>query len=245
MDLEKKKIDVLDAGFVSYLDHMGSDITVVNAARVSFNKKSEFDFDTAEIVDFDSRAVIESRVNHRLNAKDTKLVRYLAEHDHWTPFAHPQISLHIKAPIFVRTQCFKHKIGFVENEISSRYVKDKPEFYTPFWRGAPTNGAKQGSSQPMRYMDHITESYQNICDDAVDMYLLLLEEGVAPEQARSVLPQSTYTEWHWTGSLSAYARFVKQRSDSHAQWEIQQYAQAVNSMMSNLFPESWKVLVEY
>jgi thymidylate synthase (FAD) len=244
MDSEKKKIDVLDAGFVRYLNHMGDDLMVVNAARVSFNKESEYDFDIEETVDFENRAIIEGRTNQRLKEKDSKLIKYLAEHEHWTPFAHPQLSLHIKAPIFVRTQCFKHKVGFVENEISRRYVKEKPEFYTPFWRGAPTNGAKQGSSGPMRYMEHITESYQDLCDDAVDMYLFLMEEGVAPEQARSILPQGVYTEWHWTGSLSAYARFVKQRTNPHAQWEIQQYAQAISSIASTIFPESWKVLIE-
>lgn len=245
MDSEKRRIDVLDAGFVRYLDHMGTDLTVVNSARVSFNKESEFDFDLDESVDFDSRSVCEVKTNLRLKEKDAKLIQYLAKHDHWTPFAHPQVSLHIKAPIFVRTQCFKHKVGFVENEVSRRYVKDKPEFYTPFWRGAPTNGAKQGSSHPLRYMDHVTEQYQNLCDDAIEMYNFLLEEGVAPEQARSVLPQGTYTEWHWTGSLSAYARFVRQRTDAHSQWEIQQYAHAVNSIISDLFPESWKVLIEH
>ena len=115
MDSEKKKIDVLDCGFVRYLNHMGDDLTVVNAARVSFNKQSEFDFDIEEVVDFENRSVVEGKTNHRLKDRDVKLVKYLAEHDHWTPFAHPQVSLHIKAPIFVRTQCFKHKIGFVEN----------------------------------------------------------------------------------------------------------------------------------
>jgi thymidylate synthase (FAD) len=231
MELESKKLDVLDNGFVRYIDHMGSDLTVVNSARVSFSKESSWE---------------KSENNAKelcLSEKDKKLVKYLADHKHWTPFAHPQISLHFKAPIFIRTQLFKHKVGFVENEISRRYVKDKPEFYVPFWRSAPTNGAKQGSSAPMKYTDHITGYYQNICDDAVDLYLHLMEEGVAPEQARSVLPQGTYTEWYWTGSLASYSRVYKQRVDSNAQWEVRVYAETIGKILKELFPVSWEALV--
>lgn len=244
MDLEKTKIDVLDGGFVRYVSHMGDDLMVVNAARVSFSKTSEYDYDVIEEVDFDSRSVSEQKKNFRLKENDAKLLKYLAKHKHWTPFAHPQISLHIKAPIFVRTQCFKHKVGLVENEISRRYVKDSPEFYTPFWRNAPTNGAKQGSSGFVRYPEDFTNFYQNLCDDAVDLYKFLIEEGVAPEQARSVLPQGTYTEWYWTGSLASFARVYKQRIDPHAQWEVQQYATAIGEIISQIFPESWKVLID-
>lgn len=245
MDLEKKKFDVLDAGFVRYIDHMGSDLMVVNAARVSFSKTSEYDYDIVEEVDLDSRSVSEHKKNFRLKESDAKLLKYLAKHKHWTPFAHPQISLHIKAPIFVRTQCFKHKVGMVENEISRRYVKESPDYYTPFWRNAPTNGAKQGSSGFVRYPEEFTYMYQNLCDDAVDLYKYLIEEGVAPEQARSVLPQGAYTEWYWSGSLASYARIYKQRIDPHAQWEVQQYAIAIGEIVSKLFPESWKVLIEH
>lgn len=244
MDLEKTKIDVLDGGFVRYVSHMGDDLMVVNAARVSFSKTSEYDYDVIEEVDFDFRSVSEQKKNFRLKENDAKLLKYLAKHKHWTPFAHPQISLHIKAPIFVRTQCFKHKVGLVENEISRRYVKDSPEFYTPFWRNAPTNGAKQGSSGFVRYPEDFTNFYQNLCDDAVDLYKFLIEEGVAPEQARSVLPQGTYTEWYWTGSLASFARVYKQRIDPHAQWEVQQYATAIGEIISQIFPESWKVLID-
>ena len=240
---EVKSIKVLDKGHVEYVDHMGSDLLVVNAARVSFAKESEFDYDTKEEIDPDTRSIIEYRSNFRLKDKDKKLISYLAKHQHWTPFAHPQICLRIKAPISIRTQLFKHKVGFVENEISRRYVKDKPEFYVPFWRSAPTNGAKQGSSAPMKYTDHITGYYQNICDDAVDLYLHLMEEGVAPEQARSVLPQGTYTEWYWTGSLASYSRVYKQRVDSNAQWEVRVYAETIGKILKELFPVSWEALV--
>jgi thymidylate synthase (FAD) len=212
-----KKIDVLDKGFVRYIDHMGSDLMVVNAARVSFAK---------EVSQFTD--------------KDEKLINYLSKHKHWTPFAHPQICLHIKAPISIRTQLFKHKVGFVENEVSRRYVKDDPEYYVPTWRSAPTDGAKQGSSDFMVGTTMQDETYRNACDDALDTYA-----GVAPEQARFALPQGTYTEWWWTGSLSAYARVCKLRSDSHAQWEVREYAKAISDIVEPFFPYSWKALREF
>jgi len=216
------KIDVLDKGFVELVQHMGDDLTVVNAARVSFNKEAK------EFTD-----------------KDEKLLRYLAKHNHWTPFAHPQITLRIKAPISIRTQFFKHKQGFVENEISRRYVSEEPEIYTPRWRTKPTNGAKQGSETFMEYGDDWNSCnicYGFVAEKCLDVYKTLLEKGVAPEQARFVLPQGVYTEWWWTGSLAAYGRFYGQRSDSHAQWEIREYAAAVGEILSNLFPKSWAAL---
>jgi len=224
------KITTLDKGHVEYVDHMGSDLTVVNAARVSFAKTSEWE--TTE------------NGSHKLSQRDQRLIRYLAEHGHWTPFAHPQITLRIKAPIFVRTQLFKHKVGFTENEISRRYVTNEPEFYIPEWRSAPTDGAKQGSSDFIHdiVVDDLDRMYTRIAYDSVDIYKELLKEGVAPEQARSVLPQGTYTEWWWTGSLSAFARVFKQRIDAHAQWEVQQYASAIGKIIEPLFPHSWAVL---
>jgi thymidylate synthase (FAD) len=226
----QKKIEVLDKGFVNYVEHMGSDLTVVNAARVSFSKTSEWE--TAD------------DGTHKLSQRDQRLIRYLAEHGHWTPFAHPQITLRIKAPIFVRTQLFKHKVGFTENEISRRYVTNQPEFYMPDWRSAPTDGAKQGSSDFI--YDSIIADFDAMFDVAanknIEIYNKLLKEGVAPEQARAILPQSTYTEWWWTGSLSAYARVFKQRIDAHAQWEVQQYAGAIGKILEPLFPHSWSVL---
>jgi thymidylate synthase (FAD) len=228
--IQKTKIEVLDKGHVEYVEHMGSDLTVVNAARVSFAKTSEWE--TAE------------DGSYKLSNRDQRLIRYLAEHGHWTPFAHPQITLRIKAPIFVRTQLFKHKVGFTENEISRRYVTNEPEFYIPEWRSAPTDGAKQGSSDFIQdiVIEDLDRMYTRIAYDSVDIYKELLKEGVAPEQARSVLPQGTYTEWWWTGSLSAYARVFKQRIDAHAQWEVQQYAAAIGKILEPLFSHSWLVL---
>jgi thymidylate synthase (FAD) len=224
------KIDVLDKGFVRYIDHMGSDLMVVNAARVSFNKESEWEHPDSHVP------------ANILSERDRKLISYLAKHNHWTPFAHPQICLHIKAPISIRTQLYKHKVGFVENEVSRRYVKDEPEFYSPKWRSAPTNGAKQGSSDFMAGTTFIDDYYHKTAEEALSCYEELLASGVAPEQARFVLPQGAYTEWWWTGSLAAYARVCKLRSDSHAQWEVREYAAAISKIIEPKFPESWKAL---
>ena len=238
------KIEVLDKGHVELMDHMGSDLTVCNAARVSFNKESEWGLDFDAIERLKSCPYNKDDVR-LLKEKDEKLIRYLAKHNHWTPFAHPQITLRVKAPVSIRTQFFKHKQGFVENEISRRYVSYEPEFYSPTWRGKPTDGAKQGSE------DFITEEtrtnlydaiYRESCETALHVYNTLIEKGIAPEQARFILPQGMYTEWYWTGSLAAYARFYKQRKDDHAQWEIREYANAVGKIIEPYFPVSWKHL---
>jgi len=212
---------VLDHGHVELVDHMGSDMTVANAARVSFNQhKEEFD------------------------EKDEKLIRYLATHNHWTPFAHPQITLRVKAPVSIRTQLYKSKQGLVENEVSRRYVSTEPEFYDPQWRTKPTNGAKQGSEDFMEQPSAqiATMQYGRVMDHALKAYNSLLNRGVAPEQARFVLPQGMYTEFYWTGSLAAFARVYKLRIDSHAQWEVQEYAKAISDIIKSLFPVSWKCL---
>ena len=238
------KIEVLDKGHVELMDHMGSDLTVCNAARVSFNKESEWGLDFDAIERLKSCPYNKDDVR-MLKEKDEKLIRYLAKHQHWTPFAHPQITLRVKAPVSIRTQFFKHKQGFVENEISRRYVSYEPEFYSPTWRGKPTDGAKQGSE------DFITEEtrtnlydaiYRESYETALHVYNTLIEKGIAPEQARFVLPQGMYTEWYWTGSLAAYARFYKQRKDDHAQWEIREYANAIGQIIEPYFPVSWKHL---
>jgi thymidylate synthase (FAD) len=225
-----KKIDVLDKGHVELISHMGDDLTVVNAARVSFNKQSEWDHPDSHVP------------ANILSEKDKKLIKYLAEHKHWTPFAHPQITLRIKAPIFVRAQLGKHQIGLVMNEVSRRYVTYEPDIYKPKWRKAPTDGAKQGSSGFMTPNPYVLDMYDNACQDALDAYDELLKQGVAPEQARGILPQATYTEWWWTGSLAAYSRVYAQRIDAHAQWEVQEYAKAMGELIEPLFPVSWKAL---
>ena len=234
---------VLDSGHVHLVDKMGSDLTVCNAARVSFNNQTDWGVDEEAVTRLESTGSQYAEEDVRkLRERDRKLIRYLAKHNHWTPFAHPQITLRIKAPVSIRTQFFKHKQGFVENEISRRYVSFEPEFYYPEWRGKPTDGAKQGSDDFIQ-IDHETNmGYDNAMRACLYTYNQLLENGVAPEQARFVLPQAMYTEWYWTGSLAAYARFYKQRIDPHAQWEIREYADAIGQIIRPHFPVSWKYL---
>jgi thymidylate synthase (FAD) len=230
-----EKVNVLDKGFVRMIECMGSDLTVVNSARVSFHKESEWEHPDSHVP------------ANILSEKDKKLIKYLAQHKHWTPFAHPQIMLHVKAPISIRTQLFKSKVGFVENEISRRYVTEEPEIYIPKWRSKPTNGAKQGSED---FLDDdftlkmLKQDYIESVTLACNRYKSLLEAGIAPEQARFVLPQGTYTEWYWTGSLAAYARVYKQRIDPHAQWEVREYASAIGQLIQPCFPVSWQELTK-
>jgi len=202
---------------VEYVDHMGSDLSIVNAARVSFNK-----------------------VSNILEPNDEKLIKYLATHNHWTPFAHTSISLRIKCPIFVARQLGKHQVGLVWNEVSRRYVDDEPEFFFPdVWRGRPVN-AKQGSS------DHVVvfpyDPAKSVVEAALGTYDYMIKMGVAPEQARMVLPQNTMTEFIWTGSLAAFSRIYKLRIDPHAQKEVQDIAVMMDEIIKPLFPVGWKVL---
>ena len=215
-------VECLDHGFVRLIDWMGSDLTVVNAARVSFNKRKD-----------------------ELDEGDEKLINYLAKHNHWTPFAHPQVQFHIKAPIFVRTQLFKHKVGMVENEISRRYVDFEPDFYTPnYWRERPNKSIKQGSGdKEIEGKERVYDIYKQAVNLARDAYDVSIIEGLAPEIARGILPQCMYTEWYWTGSLASFARVALQRSDNNAQEETQHYAFAIDDIMSDLFPVSWRALV--
>lgn len=215
-------VECLDHGFVRLIDWMGSDLTVVNAARVSFNKRKD-----------------------ELDEGDEKLINYLARHNHWTPFAHPQVQFHIKAPIFVRTQLFKHKVGMVENEISRRYVDFEPDFYTPnYWRERPDKSIKQGSGdKEIEGKERVYDMYKQAVNLARDTYDVALIEGLAPEIARGILPQCMYTEWYWTGSLASLARVALQRSDNNAQEETQHYAFAIDDIMSELFPVAWRALV--
>ena len=209
---------------VEILDVMGSDLTVVNAARVSFAGESE---------EFGSR--------------DKKLVRYLAAHGHWTPFAHVQVQLRIKAPVFVARQLVKHQVGLVWNEISRRYVDFVPEFHAPeAWRKRAPN-KKQGSLNETLDNDSLLyNSYWDLMTKAEDLYSFMLEKGVAPEQARMVLPQSMMTEWYWTGSLAAFARVVSQRISEDAQYECRVVAEKIDQLLVNHEPisYSWSCLTK-
>ena len=205
---------------VNLVDSMGSDLTVVNAARVSFSKHKEV---------FDE--------------KDEKLINYLAKHNHWTPFSHPQIMMREKVPIFVARQRFKHMVGFTYNEVSRRYVDDEPEFFEPEeWRARPEGSVKQGSEGEHRLSEYYTYEYYGLLDRVIPLYDEMIELGVAPEQARMILPQSMYTEYYVTGSLSAWARAYKQRIDPHAQKEIQDLAKQWDEIIKPLFPKSWEAL---
>ena len=208
----------------TYIDHMGTDLTVANAARVSFGKQSEMD--TSDVWGPPT-----------LKDKDAKLIQYLAKHKHISPFGHCFASFHIKAPVFVARQLVKHK--FLRwNEISRRYVDSEPEFYVPDqWRGRSAD-KKQGSEGVVRYEGPLGNYNQ------LDIYKELLRVGICPEQARMVLPQSMMTEWYWSGSLDAFADMCKLRCKPDTQYETQLVAWDIYFEMKELFPVSWMALTE-
>jgi len=211
----------------TYIDHMGNDLTVANAARVSFGKTSEMEDDAWG--------------PPKLKSKDAKLIRYLAEHKHISPFGHCFASFHVKAPIFVARQLVKHK--FLRwNEISRRYVDDEPEFYKPDgWRGRSAD-KKQGSAEVDPSLNVFSMLVDQEARDTLLLYTGLINKGVAPEQARMVLPQSTMTEWYWSGSLDAFADMCRLRCKSDTQAETQEVAWAISLKMEDLFPVSWVAL---
>lgn len=231
---------------VTYKSHMLSDLDVVNAARVSFSKTS--DWDTREVHENSSDCAY-IYLDSSLKPADEKLIKYLAEHNHWTPFSHPQLSVHIKAPIFVRSQLFKHKVGLTENEISRRYVDAPPEVYIPKeWRGKPVN-KKQGSSDEVIEDPYLTNYYGSFCyGDLIDMsvhwYHQAIDAGIAPEMARMILPQATYTEWIWTGSLAAFARVCNLRCAEDAQQETKEIADQLAQILHSYWPVSAKYLLK-
>jgi len=207
-----------------YIDHMGSDLLAANAARVSFAKWRE-----------------------TLGERDEGLIAHLAAHDHWTPSAHPQVCMRITAPIFVARQWWRSVVGVARNEVSRRYVDDVPKYYTPkAWRERPEASIKQGSGGPVdpTLNTAICHEYENLCELAVELYQSMIKMGIAPEQARMVLPQSTYTQWIETGSLAYFARVCRQRLAADAQLEVRELAAAVQDVVQPLFPVSWGVLVE-
>jgi thymidylate synthase (FAD) len=218
----------------TYIDHMGDDLSVVNSARVSFGKKSEWEWEECGVKAFGNESY------QRLSDKDTKLIHYLAEHKHMSPFGHAFASFHVKAPIFVARQLVKHK--FLRwNEISRRYVDDEPEFYVPdVWRGRAED-KKQGSSGEVKIPYMVPHEFNK---SALYEYETLLESGVAPEQARMVLPQSTMTEWYWSGSLDAFADMCRLRCKDDTQYETRLVAVTISAIMEDLFPVSWKALVD-
>jgi thymidylate synthase (FAD) len=207
---------------VTLLETFGDDLTVVNAARVSFAKEST-----------------------EMTTRDEKLIKYLADHNHVTPFFHPQVRFRLKMPIFVAREWYRHQIGFARNEVSRRYVETLPELWSPeFLRERDTN-KKQGSKDtPIETNDECMELIKEHHSECLDLYNKLLIKGVCPEQARIILPQSMLTEFIETGSLAAYARLYKLRTDPTAQREIQDLARIIGSAIEKHFPVSWKALTE-
>lgn len=214
-------------GFVEFIDKLGKDITIVNAARVSMGKRKFV-----------------------MDEKDNKLIGYLSQNKHTSPFRHCQVQFHIKAPEVVARQWYKHIIGaefaFKDspwNEISGRYVKYDEEFYIPSTFRKQSDSVKQGSSSvSVDDPTVVSQIYNQAINEAYERYNQLLDLGLCREQARMVLPFSTYTEWYWTASLQAIKHFVTLRTDSHAQKEIQEYASVVDQMMSELYPVAWNLL---
>jgi thymidylate synthase (FAD) len=205
---------------VEIVDKMGTDLSVVNAARVSYAKSK----DAFDVV------------------KDEKLIKYLAEHEHWSPFAHASLQFRIKAPVFVARQLVKHQVGLVWNEVSRRYVDDAPELYRPdAWRGRPQN-SKQGSDGEVKLDQTIEYNMETSMESCLILYNALLQKGVAPEQARMVLPQSMMTEWYWSGTLYAFARVCNLRCKPDTQKETQEVANEIDRLTNEAFPRSWKYL---
>lgn len=251
----------------TYTDHMGSDLSVVNAARVSFGKKSEWvegKLSKADqgLISFLARGCtsgdweglktdLMACAGYGTDEMEDLLNHIRKMPDHWTPFGHTAITLHIKAPIFVARQLGKHQVGFVWNEVSRRYVTDEPEFYVPdTWRKAAEN-VKQGSSdtETVSTVWYDRDDGYNSWDEdaasvALEAYKKMLELGICAEQARMILPQSMYTEWYWTGNLYGFSNVYNQRTDPHTQKETRDVAHQIGEIIEPLFPVSWKELTK-
>jgi thymidylate synthase (FAD) len=219
---------------VEYVDHMGTDLMVANSARVSLDKHHEY-----------------------FDATDERLLNYLASHNHWSPFAHPTICLRVTIPIFVARQLAKHQVGAVVNEISRRYVDSDPEFYITDKLGARAENIKQGAKEGefveglSTYADGkkyygctVQEYLESKWEEDLDAYKWLLENGVAPEDARIVLPLSVYTSWYWTGSLYFFAHMYSLRSKPDAQRQTREVAEMIGNIIEPLFPFSWHALTK-
>ena len=206
---------------VELLETFGSDLTVVNAARVSLGKHVD-----------------------EFTEKDSRLIKYLAEHDHISPFFHPQIRFRLKMPIWMAREWFRHTVGFARNEVSRRYVDDMPSFFIPEELRSRAPNKKQGSKDDVHEQNGVLRQFMvDECTNAVNTYTLLLGQGVCPEQARMVLPQSMMTEFIETGSLAAYARLVKLRTTPDAQKEIRDVAEEIGKVLGGVFPASWVALM--
>ena len=237
-----------------YQNHYLTDHDVANFARQSFDKLAE-QFSTEKnhnLIRFLARGMKtddwESLIDQMLSVQDRDEAKKLANYlrripEHWVPFGHPHITLRMQAPVPIARQCFKHKIGYVESEESRRYISSRPELFIPGHFRATAENVKQGSAGVHPLSDHWREVYERKCTEMIETYLLAIDSGVCPEQARLFLPQGAEVNWVWTGSLYAYANFYIQRSDSHAQKEIQDLAEQVGKIIAPLYPVSWNALI--
>ena len=208
---------------VELVDKMGDDLSIVNAARVSFGK-----------------------VHTTLTDGDKRLISYLATHGHWTPFGHATLSYRISAPVYVARQLVKHQVGLTWNEVSRRYIDDDPEFEFPTqWRGRAEDKKQGSTNEDIVWLDRETRTgslVRDVCDFSLEVYKKMLNAGICPEQARMVLPQNTITEWLWTGSLYAFARVCNLRCKEDAQEETRDVAWEIDKLARDNFPVSWKAL---
>jgi thymidylate synthase (FAD) len=237
----------------TYENHYLTDRDVANYARQSFAKLAEnfTDDQNAKLIQFLARGMqsgdwnnlIDQLLDGMTRERATELAVYLRKiPEHWVPFGHPHITLRMAAPVPIRVQCFKHKIGFVESEESRRYISSRPELYIPeFFREKAAN-VKQGSAGAHPRNPYWSAMYYADCHRMITRYEEAIADGVCPEQARFFLPQGCEVNWVWTGSLYAFANFYNQRSDSHAQKEVQELAEQVNQIIAPLFPVSWAAL---
>lgn len=219
---------------VELIDSMGTDLSVVNAARVSFHKESFYEFD------------MDDPFVRYLSHKDMKLLKYLANNNHHTPFGHCFLSFRIKAPLFIARQLEKHQVGLCWNEVSRRYVDEEPEFFFPkILRSRPEKNIKQGSGETHPDSNHYLGSQRNWIEQCLAIYKDMIKVGIAPEQARIILPQNMMTEWIWSGSLLAFMRICNLRLDSHTQKETQDVAKDIAIHLEKEFPESWGVYKKF
>ena len=240
----------------TYENHYLTDRDVANYARHSFAKLADnfteeqnnnlIRFLARGMTGGDWEVLISDIMDKYITEGDARdLAVYLRKiPEHWIPFGHPHITLRMEAPVPIRTQCFKHKIGFVESEESRRYISSAPAFYIPGVFREAAASVKQGSGKAHKDSDFWQRRYAVACTKAIQLYEDIIQTGICPEQARFVLPQGCEVNWVWTGSLYAYANFYNQRSDSHAQKEIQDLAEQVNQIIAPLYPVSWAALTQ-
>ena len=242
-----------------YIDHMGDDKRIVDVARISFGplKRETTPEQDASLIRFLANGVTSKdreeiitllyegtyHSNNMTYGSAEELYEAIRHQAiHWTPFAHTAITLRMKAPIPIRTQCFKHKQGLVENEESRRYISTTPEIFIPEFRSKPEGSIKQGSAGLHPHNEIWKAEYKRVTDKLTATYLRMVNDGIAPEQARLLLPQGAMVNWIWTGNLLAFANFYNKRSDPHAQQELQELAGLVKDIVEPLFPVAWKAL---